>query len=94
VLADKDWRSMMRALAPSVSHFVLTIAPTAPANRQWNLDEVVRFAADEGIDAQPVPDFDAALERAANLGNTTLITGSFHTVGDAMARLQASPLSR
>ena len=30
VLADKDWRGIMRALAPEVDAFVLTRAPTAP----------------------------------------------------------------
>ena len=35
-----------------------------------------------------------ALARASSMGETTLVTGSFHTVGDAMARLQLSPLSR
>jgi dihydrofolate synthase/folylpolyglutamate synthase len=85
---------MMRSLAALVSHFVLTIAPTAPANRIWNLEEVRRFAERESISAEAVPEFDAALARASDLGNTALITGSFHTVGDAMARLQVSPLSR
>jgi dihydrofolate synthase/folylpolyglutamate synthase len=94
VLADKDWRTMMRNLSAQVDRFVFTIAPTAPSNRVWNLDEASRFAAHEGLSAEAVPDFDAALERASTLGSTTLITGSFHTVGDAMARLQASPLSR
>ena len=94
VLSDKDWRSMLRNLAPRVSHFVLTAAPSAPANRVWNLDDVKAFAIAEGISAETEPDFDAALARASALGATTLITGSFHTVGDAMARLQASPLSR
>ena len=94
VLSDKDWRSMMTSLAPHVECFVLTIAPTAPATRVWNLDEVKRFAEGAGIGVEVVPDFDAALARASTLGETTLVTGSFHTVGDAMARLQASPRSR
>jgi dihydrofolate synthase/folylpolyglutamate synthase len=37
--------------------------------------------------------FDAALRRADEVGATTLITGSFHTVGDAMLRLQVNPLA-
>lgn len=94
VLADKDWRQMLRTLATSVSRFVVTTAPTAPANRAWDLDDVVRFAASESIPVERIDDFDAALARASSLGATTLITGSFHTVGDAMARLQLSPLSR
>lgn len=94
VLADKDWRSMLRHLAPHVSHFVLTIAPTAPANRVWHLDEVLSFAKSEGISAEAIADFDDALSRASVSSGTTLVTGSFHTVGDAMARLQPSPLFR
>jgi dihydrofolate synthase/folylpolyglutamate synthase len=40
-----------------------------------------------------VPDFDRALARAQSTGATVLLTGSFHTVGDAMARLQVSPVA-
>jgi dihydrofolate synthase/folylpolyglutamate synthase len=92
VLRDKDWRGMLSALAPHVSRVLLTMAPTAPSNRAWSLDEAGAFAADRSIAAEVVPDFDAALARGASLGATVLVTGSFHTVGDAMARLQVSPL--
>lgn len=94
VLGDKDWRQMLETLATQVSRFVATIAPSAPAGRVWRLDEVQQFAADRGILMEIVADFDAALARASTEGETTLVTGSFHTVGDAMARLQLSPLSR
>ena len=94
VLADKDWREMMRNLASGVSRFVITTSPSAPASRVWDLGTVERFAKDESIPVEAVRDFDAALTRASTTGATTLVTGSFHTVGDAMARLQLSPLSR
>jgi len=94
VLADKDWRAMLRALSPLVSHFVLTVAPSAPSNRLWNLEEVQRFASAESLSVEAIADFDKALARASTFGKTTLVTGSFHTVGDAMARLQPSPKSR
>ena len=94
VLSDKGWRSMLRSLAPRVSHFIATIAPTAPAGRVWKLDEVKQFADSAALSLETVPDFDEALTRASSLGETTLVTGSFHTVGDAMARLQRSPFSR
>jgi dihydrofolate synthase/folylpolyglutamate synthase len=93
-LRDKDWREMLRALAPVADHFVLTMAPTAPASRAWDLDEAHAFAHAEGLSAEVAPSFESALERARLAGTTILITGSFHTVGDAMARLQASPESR
>ena len=91
VLADKDWRAMLDALAPVASRFVLTDAPTAPDNRRWALDEVRGYAEARGLAAVAEPDFDRALALAGDAG-TVLVTGSFHTVGDAMARLQLSPL--
>lgn len=94
VLADKDWREMLRTLASTVSRFIVTTAPSAPPNRAWDLAAVERFAKHQSIFVEVVEDFDAALARASSLGATTLVTGSFHTVGDAMARLQLSPLSR
>ncbi|MFL5575327.1 MAG: bifunctional folylpolyglutamate synthase/dihydrofolate synthase [Gemmatimonadaceae bacterium] len=92
VLADKDWRGMMRELSAVADRFVLTQAPTAPASRAWHAEEALAFARERGWDAVLEPDFDGALGRAAREGATVLVTGSFHTVGDAMARLQLSPL--
>ena len=90
VLSDKDWGAMMRALAPQVDRFVLTNSPTAPASRAWNVIDVLAFARSNGWEAEVVRDFDRALVRAAEGGGTTVVTGSFHTVGDAMLRLQVS----
>jgi dihydrofolate synthase/folylpolyglutamate synthase len=93
VLGDKDWRGMMAELAPVVDAFVLTCAPTAPASRAWHLAEAQGFAQSRGWRAEAEPDFDRALARAKALGCTVLATGSFHTAGDAMARLQINPLA-
>jgi dihydrofolate synthase/folylpolyglutamate synthase len=92
VLADKDWRVMLAALAPHVDHFTLTTAPTAPVGRVWPLELAARYAATLGKPVRCEPDFDEALAFASG-GTTTLIAGSFHTVGDAMARLQHDPLA-
>jgi len=92
VLRDKDWPEMMRVLSRVASHFVLTMAPTAPASRAWNLDEVCAFADANGLSAEVTTDFRAAIDVARARGKTVLVTGSFHTVGDAMALLQVSPL--
>lgn len=92
VLDDKDWRGVMETLAPVVAHFVLTDAPTAPRSRAWHLADVEGFARARGWSANAVPDFDQALAEGRQRGATVLITGSFHTVGDAMARLQVDPL--
>ena len=94
VLRDKDWREMIRALDPVASRFILTMAPTAPASRAWDLAEVLMFAREVGVDADAVPDFESAIARARASDGTVLVTGSFHTVGDAMTLLQVSPLAR
>jgi dihydrofolate synthase / folylpolyglutamate synthase len=93
VLRDKDWRGIIRHLAPHVDRFVVTEAPTVPASRAWDIAEVQAFLAGVGIPVAIVPPFDDALSRARKLGKTVLVTGSFHTVGDAMARLQVSPFA-
>ncbi|HVX40351.1 MAG TPA: folylpolyglutamate synthase/dihydrofolate synthase family protein [Gemmatimonadaceae bacterium] len=93
VLGDKDWRTMMRVLSRVASRFFVTMAPTAPASRAWNLDEATAFARTLGLSVEREPDFAAALDRARAEARTVLVTGSFHTVGDAMSLLQVSPLS-
>ncbi len=94
VLGDKDWRGILTALAPVVDRFVLTNAPTAPLSRAWALDEVFAWATEQNLRVRMEPNFDVALSQASAAGATVLITGSFHTVGDAMERLQVDPLAR
>ena len=92
ILADKDWRGILRILAPLVDRFVLTSAPTATIDRRWNAAEAYDYVVTSlGVRATLLEDFDAALEEARREAATTLIAGSFHTVGDAMTRLQLSP---
>jgi dihydrofolate synthase / folylpolyglutamate synthase len=91
VLRDKDWREMIRVLSRAARRFVLTMAPTAPESRAWNLDEVAEFARGLGLEVDAIADLRGAIEQARRLGETVLITGSFHTVGDAMSLLQVSP---
>jgi len=93
VLADKDWRAMIEALRPVAARFIVTDAPSAPASRRWSTREAALHAASLGAEVIEVGDFDMALTEAASHDEHTLVTGSFHTVGDAMARLQVSPLS-
>lgn len=85
VLGDKDWRSMMRTLREVSDRFVLTMAPTAPASRAWNLDEAAAFARGLGAEVDAIADFASAIERARAESGTIVVTGSFHTVGDAMS---------
>ncbi|MGH7754528.1 MAG: bifunctional folylpolyglutamate synthase/dihydrofolate synthase [Gemmatimonadales bacterium] len=80
VLGDKDWRSMLQLLAPHVDAVLLTVAPSAPPNRRWEPELV------EG-EFEVERDFDIALARVQSVSATVLVTGSFHTVGDALDRL-------
>jgi dihydrofolate synthase / folylpolyglutamate synthase len=93
VLADKDWRGIIRELAPVVDHFLFTNAPSAPPERRWEPAEAQSFAKAQGFEADMELDMDAALARGEKQSGTLLVTGSFHTVGDAMLRLQVSPFA-
>ena len=93
VLGDKAWRPMLARLATSVDFMLLTDAPSAPPDRRWPLDEAFAHALELGAMAARVDALDGALARAAALGATILVTGSFHTVGDAMRCLQLDPLA-
>jgi len=93
VLADKDWRGIIEALAPVVDRFLFTNAPSAPPERRWDPAEALAFARSRGFEAELQPDFGVAIERGEKASGTLIITGSFHTVGDAMLRLQVSPFA-
>ncbi len=84
ILRDKAWPDMLGSLRGALDRIWLTQAPTAPAERRWDLAEVASVAAP---DVTIEPDFDAALSAAEKEAGTVLVCGSFHTVGDAMARL-------
>jgi len=88
ILGDKDWRRMLPPLFALADSIVLTVPPTAPPNRAWDPRQVLSAVPDER--AVVVDDFAEALMRAeanAAAAGTVLVTGSFHTVGDALALL-------
>ena len=93
VLSDKDWRGMLEQLEPVVDELILTAPPTAPENRRWDPTEAADYAMTLGANASAVPDIAEALALADARGGTVLVTGSFHTVGDAMSCLQLSPMA-
>lgn len=90
VLGDKDYLGMIASLAPEVDGFVFTMPHTAPEKRRWDLR---RLAAElQQLEPPPGPcafaaDFDDALDAVQDGAETVIVTGSFHTVGDALARL-------
>ncbi len=94
VLGDKDWRNMLGPIYAVSDAVVLTLPPTAPEDRRW--DPAAVLAEAPAAHASAIPDFGAALMRAWQLagqgGNGTIIvTGSFHTVGDALIALGMAP---
>ncbi len=94
VLRDKDWQGILRALGTVADRILVTAAPTAPRSRAWSLSEVESWARECELPVERIDDFDEALRVADASGATILVTGSFHTVGDAMERLQVDPLGR
>jgi dihydrofolate synthase/folylpolyglutamate synthase len=80
VLAEKDAESMLRALAPAISHLVATDPPRraggpigremlgVSAGRRWRgAGELAAIAQAAGVEAEAVEDFAEALARARDL---------------------------
>ncbi len=95
VLSDKDWRGVIDRLAPVVDEFIFSTPPSALANRRWDPAAAADYARGLGGGATAIAlaDFGKALQLADDRGRTVLVTGSFHTVGDAMSCLQLSPMA-
>ena len=88
VLGDKDWAGMLRPLAAWADRLVLATPPTAPAERLWDAQRAADGLPGGHAGIEIMPDFEAALRMLATPGEgMVLVTGSFHTVGDALAML-------
>ena len=85
---DKDWRVILPMIRAEVDSAWLTIAPSIPGDRSPDLQ---RMVDETGADLFTEPDFDIALANVQLGAGTVLVTGSFFTVGDAMARLPGFP---
>jgi dihydrofolate synthase/folylpolyglutamate synthase len=84
VLGDKDRDGMLAALAPVVDAIWVTVPPGAPADR---VGDVKTARSPNGVPVTIEPRLATALAAARAEAGTTLVTGSFHTVGAAMDRL-------
>ena len=88
ILGDKDWSHMLPPLFQLADRVILTVPPTAPANRAWDPAAVVATVPARASTVER--DLTQALERALDLSapaGTIVVTGSFHTVGDVQALL-------
>ena len=77
---DKDWRAMLEMLRPVVDRLVLTVPPSIPVMQRWSIEDM-------GPEVSFEPDFERALHDIQESAGTVLVTGSFHTVGEALASL-------
>jgi dihydrofolate synthase/folylpolyglutamate synthase len=87
VLADKDWRGMIDVLGSVVSQFIFVRPPSAPPARAWNPEEAGVYARSKGFNARVEMNFENAIRETSTANGISLITGSFHTVGDALIEL-------
>lgn len=89
VLGDKDYLGMIGELASVADRFVFTVPASAPRERRWDLPQLQRelTGSPAATHARFEPDFDRALALVQEDAATVVVTGSFHTVGDALARL-------
>ncbi len=96
ILADKSWEAILRELLPVVDHVILTVPRSAPASRRWNPEDALalvgRLRADVPVCVRV--DLRDAIEearRAVPPGGSVIVTGSTHTVGEALRCLGRIP---
>jgi dihydrofolate synthase/folylpolyglutamate synthase len=95
ILKDKDWGEMLPPLLARSDAAVLTVAPSSPPSRRWEPASAAEQAGVfSGVPLRIIPDFSAALQRAETMAphGTVLVTGSVHTVGDALVELGVSAI--
>ena len=91
ILADKDYRSMLRAVAPLASAFVCVTPPNPRALDAADLAETIRETCDElGVYAtvKVAGDFDGAVSaarRIAGSGGLICAFGSLYSIADVKA---------
>ncbi|MFP4622793.1 MAG: bifunctional folylpolyglutamate synthase/dihydrofolate synthase, partial [Gemmatimonadota bacterium] len=92
VLGDKDWNRMLPPLFGVVDRVILAEPPSAPDQRRWDPEAVLRKVRSP-VRADVIRPFSTALREAARHAGagTVVCTGSVHTVGDAMLELGIAP---
>jgi dihydrofolate synthase/folylpolyglutamate synthase len=96
VLADKNWLQMLPPICARLDHVFLTQPPSAPSERRWDPAGAAAMLSPilaPRCNLNAVPDFGVALEAARDAAGpgTVIVTGSSHTVGDALRLLGRCP---
>jgi dihydrofolate synthase/folylpolyglutamate synthase len=89
ILGDKPWREMLDPLLSTGMAAVFSVAPSSPQARRWNPRVARQAVPGHRVVVEPV--FERALRQARELAGrgTVVVTGSCHTVGDALRFLDA-----
>jgi dihydrofolate synthase/folylpolyglutamate synthase len=93
IQGDKDWRAMLPPIFGMAKEAVLTQPPSVPPDRRWDPLEAAG-AVKARPDLHILQRFDEAVKVARSIAGkegTVVVTGSHHTVGDAMNVLGISP---
>lgn len=85
ILGDKPWPEMLPPLLALADVSVFTVTPSMPPGRRWDAAAVAATISSYPVEV--IEDFAAALDHAAQAAATIVVTGSHHTVGDAMRQL-------
>lgn len=85
IMGDKPWLEMLPPLLALADVSIFTVAPSSPAERRWDAAAVADTISSYPVEV--IVDFEAALEQAMRMAPTVVVTGSNHTVGDAMRYL-------
>jgi dihydrofolate synthase/folylpolyglutamate synthase len=85
ILGDKPWAEMLPPLMALADVSIFTVAPSSPPERRWDARAVAGRISSYPVEV--IEDFAAALDRASQVARTIVVTGSNHTVGDAMDHL-------
>jgi dihydrofolate synthase/folylpolyglutamate synthase len=103
ILADKDARAMIEALAPVLAQVICTELPSADGpktglyqgkssrRRAFSAEELADICSEAGLAAEAEPDFATAVAHAreltSDLGGVLLVTGSHYGLAPARAAL-------
>ncbi len=83
-LNDKPVAALLKSVAAVADRIWVTVPPSAPSERAVQPHQLAGAVSE---DILVEPRFDRALRDAEVGAGTVVVTGSFYTVGDAMARL-------